>query len=73
MIGLIDCNNLFASCERVFNPNLEGKPIVILSNNDGYAITRSEEVKVLGLKMGVPFYQIKDLIRQQNINALSYN
>ena len=73
MIGLIDCNNFFASCERVFNPNLEGKPIVVLSNNDGCVIARSEEVKKLGVKMGVPFYQIKDLIRQQNINVFSSN
>jgi len=73
MIGLIDCNNFFASCERVFNPNLEGKPIVVLSNNDGCVIARSEEVKKLGVKMGVPFYQIKDLTRQQNINVFSSN
>ena len=73
MIGLIDCNNFFASCERVFNPNLDGKPIVVLSNNDGAIIARSEEAKRLGVKMGVPFYQIKDLIRQQNINVFSSN
>lgn len=73
MIGLIDCNNFFASCERVFNPNLDGKPIVVLSNNDGAIIARSEEAKKLGVKMGVPFYQIKDLIRQQNINVFSSN
>ena len=73
MIGLIDCNNFFASCERVFNPSLDGKPIVVLSNNDGCVIARSEEVKKLGVKMGVPFYQIKDLIRQQNINVFSSN
>lgn len=64
MIGLIDCNNFFASCERVFNPNLDGKPIVVLSNNDGAIIARSEEAKRLGVKMGVPFYQIKDLITE---------
>ena len=62
MIGLIDCNNFFASCERVFNPNLDGKPIVVLSNNDGAIIARSEEAKRLAVKMGAPFYQIKDLI-----------
>lgn len=73
MIGLIDCNNFFASCERVFNPNLDGKPIVVLSNNDGCVIARSEEVKRLGVKMGVPFYQIKDLIRERNVNVFSSN
>ena len=73
MIGLIDCNNFFASCERVFNPNLDGKPIVVLSNNDGAIIARSEEAKRLAVKMGAPFYQIKDLIRQHNINVFSSN
>lgn len=73
MIGLVDCNNFFASCERVFNPNLEGKPIVVLSNNDGCVVARSNEVKKLGVKMGVPFYQIKDLVKQQNINVFSSN
>ena len=73
MIGLIDCNNFFASCERVFNPSLEGRPIVVLSNNDGCVIARSEEVKKLGVKMGVPFYQLKDLIHQKNIAVFSSN
>ena len=73
MIGLIDCNNFFASCERVFNPNLDGNPIVVLSNNDGAIIARSEEAKRLAVKMGAPFYQIKDLIRQHNINVFSSN
>ncbi len=73
MIGLIDCNNFFASCERVFNPTLEGRPIVVLSNNDGCVIARSQEVKDLGVKMGVPFYQLKDLIQQKNIAVFSSN
>lgn len=73
MIGLIDCNNFFASCERVFNPSLNGRPIVVLSNNDGCVIARSEEVKKLGVKMGVPFYQIKELIRKENIAVFSSN
>ena len=73
MIGLIDCNNFFASCERVFNPSLEGRPIVVLSNNDGCVIARSEEVKKLGVKMGVPFYQLKDIIRKKNIAVFSSN
>jgi len=73
VIGLIDCNNFFASCERVFNPTLEGRPIVVLSNNDGCVIARSQEVKDLGVKMGVPFYQLKDLIQQKNIAVFSSN
>lgn len=73
MIGLIDCNNFFASCERVFNPALNGRPIVVLSNNDGCVIARSEEVKKLGVKMDVPFYQIKELIKRENIAVFSSN
>lgn len=73
MIGLIDCNNFFASCERVFNPTLEGRPIVVLSNNDGCVIARSQEVKELGVKMGIPFYQLKDIIRKENIAVFSSN
>lgn len=73
MIGLIDCNNFFASCERVFNPSLNGRPIVVLSNNDGCVIARSEEVKKLGVKMGVPFYQIKELIIKESIAVFSSN
>lgn len=55
MYALVDCNNFFASCERVFNPALRDKPIVVLSNNDGCVIARSNEAKKLGLKMGDPF------------------
>ncbi|NOT19917.1 MAG: DNA polymerase V subunit UmuC, partial [Sideroxydans sp.] len=53
-VALIDCNNFYVSCERVFNPKLEGKPVVVLSNNDGCAVARSNEVKALGVKMGQP-------------------
>lgn len=73
MIGLIDCNNFFASCERVFNPSLNGRPIAVLSNNDGCVIARSEEVKRLGVKMGVPFYQIKEQVKRDNIAVFSSN
>lgn len=66
MIGLIDCNNFYASCERVFNPKLEGKPIGILSNNDGCVIARSNELKPL-VPMGMPAYQIPSKIRKQII------
>jgi DNA polymerase V len=60
-IALIDCNNFFVSCERAFNPKLEGKPVVVLSNNDGCAIARSNEVKAMGIKMGTPWFKMKDI------------
>ena len=61
MYGLCDCNNFFASCERVFRPELEGRPVVVLSNNDGCVIARSNEAKALGIRMGHPYFQIRDL------------
>ena len=72
-IALIDCNNFYVSCERVFRPDLEGKPVVVLSNNDGCVVSRSQEVKDLGLKMAVPWYQMKDLAKRHGIIALSSN
>lgn len=72
-IALIDGNNFYVSCERVFNPKLEGRPVVVLSNNDGCAVARSNEVKALGVKMGTPWFQMKDLARQHGIIALSSN
>jgi len=72
-IALIDVNNFYVSCERVFNPALEGKPVVVLSNNDGCAIARSNEVKALGVKMGEPWFKLKDLARQHGIIAYSSN
>lgn len=73
MFGLVDCNNFYASCERVFNPSLNGKPIVVLSNNDGCVIARSNEAKLLGIKMGVPAYQIKDLVKEHDVAVFSSN
>ena len=73
MFGLIDCNNFYASCERVFNPALNGRPVVVLSNNDGCVIARSNEAKELGIKMGVPAYQIKSLIDSHGIAVFSSN
>lgn len=73
MFGLMDCNNFYASCERVFNPALNGKPIVVLSNNDGCVIARSNEAKALGIKMGVPAYQIKDLVSSHEVAVFSSN
>ncbi len=72
-IALIDVNNFYVSCERVFNPKLEGKPVVVLSNNDGCAISRSNEAKALGIKMGAPWFKIKPYAKQENITALSSN
>jgi DNA polymerase V len=72
-IALIDVNNFYASCERVFNPKLNGKPVVVLSNNDGCAIARSAEAKALGIKMGEPWFKLKDVARQHGIIALSSN
>ncbi len=71
--ALVDCNNFYASCERVFNPKLQNKPIVILSNNDGCVVARSNEAKAVGVGMGVPFFKISALIKQHDIQVLSSN
>ena len=73
MFALADCNNFFASCERVFRPDLQGKPVIVLSNNDGCAIARSNEAKALGIKMGAPFFKIKDIVRRHNVAVFSGN
>lgn len=73
MIALVDCNNFYASCERVFNPSLNGRPVVVLSNNDGCTIARSNEAKELGIKMGAPAFEIKDLITKHNVAVFSSN
>ncbi|MBX0293188.1 Y-family DNA polymerase [Hymenobacter sp. HSC-4F20] len=73
MFGLVDCNNFYVSCERVFQPRLEGKPVVVLSNNDGCIISRSAEAKALGLQMGDPYFQVKPLLLQHNVTVLSSN
>lgn len=73
MFGLMDCNNFYASCERVFNPALNGRPVIVLSNNDGCVIARSNEAKALGIKMGVPAYQIKEAIHEHGIAVFSSN
>ncbi len=73
MYALADCNNFYASCERVFNPALNGKPIVVLSNNDGCVIARSNEAKAVGIKMGEPAFQIQQAIHTHNIQVFSAN
>ncbi len=72
-IALIDVNNFYASCERVFNPKLEGKAVVVLSNNDGCVIARNAATKALGITMGAPWFKLKGLAKQHNIIALSSN
>lgn len=73
MYALVDCNNFFVSCERVFRPDLRDKPVVVLSGNDGCVVARSNEVKQLGVKMGVPFYQIRPLAEKHGIVHFSSN
>ncbi len=72
-IALVDCNNFYVSCERVFNPKLKNKSVVVLSNNDGCAVARSEEVKALGVRMGEPWFQFKHLAKKHNIITCSSN
>jgi len=71
--ALIDCNNFFVSCERVFNPALENKPVIVLSNNDGCVVARSNEAKALGIKMGEPYYQCKSLCNAHHVAIFSSN
>lgn len=73
MFALVDCNNFYASCERLFRPDLKDVPIVVLSNNDGCCIARSNEAKALGIAMGEPYFQIKDLCRKHGVKAFSSN
>lgn len=73
LYALCDCNNFYASCERVFNPKLRNKPIVVLSNNDGCVVARSNEAKALGIPMGEPFFKIRDLVRKGQVTAFSSN
>ena len=73
MFALADCNNFFASCERVFRPDLQGKPVIVLSSNDGCAIARSNEAKALGIKMGAPFFKIKDIVEKHGVAVFSGN
>ena len=73
VIALIDVNNFYVSCEQVFNPRLNDKPVIVLSNNDGCAVARSNEAKALGVKMGQPWFQLKKLAKEHHIIALSSN
>jgi len=73
LLALVDCNNFYVSCERVFRPDLIGKPVAVLSNNDGCIVARSQEVKDLGVKMGVPVFQVQNLVNKHNIQLFSSN
>ena len=73
MYALVDCNNFYASCERVFQPKFNGKPVAILSNNDGCVISRSNEAKAVGIPMGAPAFQIKELVKEKNVKVFSSN
>ncbi|PCJ81040.1 MAG: SOS mutagenesis and repair protein UmuC [Bacteroidetes bacterium] len=73
MIALVDCNNFFASCERVFRPNLKSQPVVVLSNNDGCVIARSNEAKALGVKMGAPAFKNEEFFERNGVNVFSSN
>jgi DNA polymerase V len=73
VFALVDCNNFFASCERVFNPAMESRPVVVLSNNDGCVIARSNEAKLLGIKMGEPAFKIKEILYKNNVAVFSTN
>lgn len=73
MYGLIDCNNFFVSCERVFRPELATRPVVVAGNNDGCIVALSNEAKMLGLKRGMPVFRVRDLIRRENVTVLSGN
>lgn len=73
VFALVDCNNFYASCERVFNPRLIGRPVVVLSNNDGCVVARSNEAKALGIGMGVPEFKVRELIQRHDVAVLSSN
>ena len=73
MYALVDCNNFYVSCERLFNPKLEGKPVIVLSNNDGCAVSRSDEAKALGIEMATPAFMARDIIQKNNVAVFSSN
>src|SRR5450432_2983410 len=73
MYALVDCNNFYCSCERVFNPKLEGRPVIVLSNNDGCAISRSDEAKALGIAMAAPVFMMQKLIDRHGVAIFSSN
>ena len=73
MYALVDCNNFYVSCERLFNPKLEGRPVIVLSNNDGCAVSRSDEAKALGIEMATPAFMAMDIIAKNKVIVFSSN
>ena len=73
LLALVDCNNFFVSCERAFAPKLQGRPVIVLSNNDGCVISRSDEAKALGIPMGAPFFEVRALALEQRVAVISAN
>jgi DNA polymerase V len=73
MYAIVDCNNFYCSCERLFKPHLDNKPVVVLSNNDGCIISRSDEAKLLGVDMAGPYFMAKPLIKKHNVEVFSSN
>ena len=71
MFALVDCNNFYASCERVFNPAIRNRPVIVLSNNDGCVIARSNQAKAIGFKMGDPFFKVRNLVEQNGVAVFS--
>jgi DNA polymerase V len=73
MYALVDCNSFYASCEKVFQPKLANRPVVVLSNNDGMVVAKSPEAKALGLDLGMSYFQIKKLLKQHHVAVFSSN
>ena len=73
VVALVDCNSFYVSCETIFKPHLKNKPVVVLSNNDGCVIARSSLAKKVGIKMGVPFFEVKKIVKQHNVKVFSSN
>ncbi|AIX51499.1 hypothetical protein PSNIH1_15350 [Pantoea sp. PSNIH1] len=73
MFALVDVNAFYASCEKIFRPDLKGEPVVVLSNNDGCVIARSAEARKLGIKMGAPYFKMKDELTRHNVRVFSSN
>jgi len=72
-IALVDCNSFYVSCERLFNPSIAKKPVIVLSSNDGCVISRSTEAKKLGIKMGEPYFKVKKIIKENDVKTFSTN
>ena len=72
-LALVDCNSFYVSCERLFNPSITKKPVVVLSSNDGCVISRSTEAKALGIKMGEPYFKVKKIVKENDVKTFSTN